>query len=74
MWYILYLCREQYIIAQLIMKCQNLKYVLSAFLLAVPFAASANMVWPSLYIVGQYYSWYVILAGLLIETIAAHIF
>lgn len=53
---------------------QNLKYVLSAFLLAVPFVASANMVWPSLFIVGQYYSWYVILAGLLIEIIAAHIF
>lgn len=56
------------------MKHQNLKYLLSSLLLAVPFAASANMVWPSLYIVGQYYSWYVILAGLLIETIAAHIF
>lgn len=56
------------------MKRQNLKYVLSSFLLAVPFAASADMVWPSLYIVGQYYSWYVILAGLLVETITAHIF
>lgn len=56
------------------MKHNNFRYVLSALLLAVPFAASANMIWPTVYIVGQYYSWYVILAGLLIETIAARIF
>lgn len=35
---------------------------------------SANLIWPSLYIVQQYFVWYVILAGLIIETLAAHFF
>ena len=52
----------------------SVRYVLTGVLLAAPVAASANMIWPSLYIVEQYYVWYVIVAGLLIETIAAQIF
>lgn len=56
------------------MRYLNLKYLLCATFLAIPFMASANLVWPSIYIVQSYYSWYIILSGLLIETIAAHIF
>ena len=47
---------------------------LAALCLAAPFAANANMIWPSIYIVQQYYVWYVILAGLFIEILAARIF
>lgn len=42
--------------------------------LSLPVAASANLIWPSLTIVSTYYIWYIILAGLLIEIVAAHIF
>ena len=48
------------------------KVVITVLFLLVPLVACANMVWPSLYIIEQYYSWYVILAGLCIEIIAAH--
>ena len=34
----------------------------------------ANMIWPSIIILGAVYSWYIILVGLIIETIAAHLF
>lgn len=50
------------------------KYSLAALALAVPLAASANLIWPSLFIVETYYTWYIILGGLIIETIAAKIF
>lgn len=33
-----------------------------------------NLIWPSIIILGVVYSWYIILIGLIIETIAAHIF
>ena len=52
----------------------DIKYILTVLLLATPFAVSANMIWPSLYILQDYYSWYIILTGLTFETIAAHIF
>lgn len=41
---------------------------------SLPLFASANMIWPSIYIVEQYYSWYIIFVGLLIEIVAAHLF
>lgn len=50
------------------------KSAVASILLATPFVASANIIWPSLFIVEQYYVWYVILAGLVIETIAARLF
>ncbi len=40
--------------------------------LSIPTVANANMIWPSIYIVGQYYAWYVILVALMIEILAAH--
>lgn len=42
--------------------------------ISVPIAAYANMIWPSIYIVEQYYVWYIILSGLFIEILAAHLF
>ena len=50
------------------------RQVLAALFLSFPLVANANMVWPSIYIVQQYYVWYVIFVGLLIEIVAAHIF
>ncbi len=40
----------------------------------MPVSASANMVWPSVYIAEGMRSWYVILAGLLIETVFVKFF
>ena len=42
--------------------------------LALPLSAKANMVWPSLYIAEQYYSWYIIAFGLAIELFAVKFF
>lgn len=50
------------------------KLVIFAALLSIPFTAKANMIWPSVYIVGQYYTWYVIIIGLLIEFLAIKCF
>lgn len=50
------------------------KSLLAALLLCVPFAAKANMIWPSIYILEQIYAWYVIPAALAVEVIAARIF
>lgn len=50
------------------------KTLLICLFLALPFSVSANMIWPSIFIVQQYYIWYVILAGLIIEICAAHKF
>ena len=50
------------------------KYLLTAALLVMPLIAKANMIWPSIYIVQQYYTWYVIFIGLMVETFAAHWF
>lgn len=55
-------------------RCAKLKVALVISFLALPLVASANIIWPSIYIVSQYYVWYVILAGLLIEIAAARIF
>ena len=56
------------------MKDIKTKIILAAAFLLLPLAASANLIWPSIYIVEQYYVWYVILIGLLIEIAAAHKF
>ncbi|MDE6207948.1 MAG: hypothetical protein K2M55_09080 [Muribaculaceae bacterium] len=54
---------------------KNIKSViLTAAFLTIPFAASANMIWPSIFLVELFYAWYIILIGLIIEIIAAHIF
>ena len=50
------------------------KLVIFAALLSIPFTAKANIIWPSVYIVGQYYTWYVIIIGLLIEFLAIRYF
>ena len=51
------------------MNREKLRYSLVCFLsfLLIPVYASANMVWPSLYIAEGMRSWYVILIGLVIE-------
>lgn len=41
--------------------------ILSLCFVLMPITASANMVWPSLYIVKGLSSWYIILSGLVIE-------
>ncbi len=56
------------------MRNEKTKITIAALLLTLPFTASANLIWPSIYIVQQYYAWYVILVGLIIEIVAAHIF
>lgn len=56
------------------MKPTCIKFLFTAILLLLPLTAMANMIWPSIYIVDGYYSWYVILSGLIIETIAARFF
>ena len=55
---------------------EKFKYSLSCFILflLMPLTASANMVWPSLYIAEGMRSWYVILIGLLIEIIFVKFF
>ena len=47
------------------------KYFLILLLIVLPLSARANMIWPSIYIAEQYYTWYVIAIGLLIEFFAA---
>lgn len=42
--------------------------------LFVPLIASANVVWPSLYILSQVYCWYVIVLGLVVEFFAVKFF
>ena len=50
-------------------KNEKLRYsvALMTLLIAMPLTASANIVWPSLFIVTGMMSWYIILAGLVIE-------
>lgn len=56
------------------MKKSSYKFLLLLLLIAIPFSAKANMVWPSLYIIDQYYSWYIILIGLIVEFFAIKLF
>lgn len=53
------------------MKSNKLKLILLIVLTLIPLFAKANIIWPSIYIVSQYYTWYVILTGLVIEIVAA---
>ena len=41
---------------------------------SVPLIVSANVVWPSLYILSQVYCWYVIVLGLVVEFFAVRFF
>ncbi len=43
-------------------------------LILIPISAKANMIWPSVLIVQQYYTWYVIVVGLIVEFFATRIF
>ena len=52
-------------------KCGLLSLI---FTLLMPISASANIVWPSLYIAAGMRSWYVVLIGLLIEIIFVRCF
>ncbi len=52
------------------MKASTFKYPLLLLFAAMPLTAKANMIWPSLYITANYYTWYVILIGLIIEFLA----
>ena len=56
------------------MQNRYLKYLLSILFVLTPFFASANMIWPSLFIIEKYFTWYVILLGLAIETLYAKFF
>lgn len=56
------------------MKSSKQKLLLLAILTLIPFVAKANIVWPSIYIVSQYYTWYVIAIGLVIEIATVKLF
>lgn len=56
------------------MESSKQKLLLLEILTLVPFSANANIVWPSIYIICQYYTWYVIAIGLVIEIVAAKFF
>ena len=58
------------------MNTDKIKYSLVCFIcfLLMPVCASANLVWPSLYIAEGMISWYVILIGLAIEIVFVKIF
>lgn len=56
------------------MQNRYIKYLLSIIFVVTPFLASANMIWPSLFIIEKYFTWYVILLGLAIETLYAKFF
>ena len=43
-------------------------------MLISPAVAKANMIWPSIFILEQYYTWYIIAAGLVVEIVAAWFF
>ncbi len=47
-----------------------MKKSLLLLFLSVPLIASANVVWPSLYILSQVYCWYVMVLGLVVEFFA----
>ena len=47
-----------------------MKKLLLLLFLSIPLIASANVVWPSLYILSQVYCWYVIVLGLVVEFFA----
>ena len=53
------------------MKNEKLRFITAMTLLfvALPTVAGANVVWPSLYIVTGMMSWYIIIAGLIIEVL-----
>lgn len=51
-----------------------MKKLLFLLFLFVPLIASANVVWPSLYILSQVYCWYVIVFGLVVEFFAVKFF
>ena len=53
------------------MQNYSIKVTLVALFPSFPLFAKANMIWPSIYIVQQYYAWYIILSGLIIEIFAA---
>lgn len=52
----------------------GMKRLLVQLFLSVPLIASANVVWPSLYILSQVYCWYVIGLGLVVEFFAVRFF
>lgn len=56
------------------MESSKQKLLLLVMLTLIPFGANANIVWPSIYIICQYYTWYVIAIGLVIEIVAAKFF
>lgn len=51
-----------------------MKKLLLLLFLFVPLIASANVIWPSIYILSQVYCWYVIVAGLVVEFFAVKFF
>lgn len=51
-----------------------MKKLLFLLFLSVPLIASANVVWPSLYILSQIYCWYIIVLGLVVEFFAVKFF
>lgn len=56
------------------MKPLSIKFMFLLLLILIPISAKANMIWPSIFIVQQYYTWYVIVIGLVIEFFAVKIF
>lgn len=56
------------------MKKSTIKILILLLFSVLPISAKANMIWPSIYIYDQYYSWYVIFIGLFIEIFATKFF
>ncbi len=56
------------------MKHYIIKLSLFMSLILLPLTANANVIWPSLFIVESYYTWYVIALGLIIEFFASKLF
>lgn len=63
-----------YIFNLCIMKNSAIKILTLLLMFIVPISANANLIWPSIYIAEQYYTWPVIVIGLLIEVFAVKFF
>lgn len=53
------------------MKGYTTKILLLMVMLMIPAVAKANMIWPSIFILEQYYTWYIITVGLAVEIVFA---
>lgn len=69
-----FICHGTYLSVSLCKCAYDMKKLLLLLFLFVPLIASANVIWPSIYILSQVYCWYVIVAGLVVEFFAVKFF